>query len=74
MPKEKNTTENIIIKAKNSVANTVNNFSAEDIVQQAMKLPIVQVNRENFLYKELIKYYPKDVVDLAIKKIPHMSE
>lgn len=70
MPKEKSKTENVLIKAKNAVANTVNNFNAEDIVQQAMKLPVVQVNREKFLRKELIKYYPKDVVDLAIKKNP----
>ncbi|MFG6320237.1 MAG: EcsC family protein [Lachnospiraceae bacterium] len=33
-----------------------------------MKLPIVKVNRQKFLYKELIKYYSEDVVDLAIKK------
>ncbi len=52
------------------VTNTVSNFSAEDIIQQAMKLPIVKVNREKFLYKELIKYYSEDVVDLAIKKNP----
>lgn len=70
MPKEKSKTENVLIKAKNAVANTVNNFNAEDIVQQAMKLPVVKVNREKFLRKELIKYYPEDVVDLAIKKNP----
>ncbi len=70
MPKGKNKTENVLIKAKNMVANTVSNLSAEDIVQQAMKLPIVKVNREKFLYKELIKYYSEDVVDLAIKKNP----
>jgi hypothetical protein len=70
MSKEKNKLENVLIKAKNMVTNTVSNFSAEDIIQQAMKLPIVKVNREKFLYKELIKYYSEDVVDLAIKKNP----
>ena len=70
MSKEKNKSENVLIKAKNVVTNTVSNFSAEDIIQQAMKLPIVKVNREKFLYKELIKYYSEDVVDLAIKKNP----
>lgn len=70
MSKEKNNSENVLIKAKNAVTNTVSNFSAEDIIQQAMKLPIVKVNREKFLYKELIKYYSEDVVDLAIKKNP----
>lgn len=70
MPKEKNKTENVIIKAKNAVANTISNFNAEDIVQQAMKLPIVKVNREKFLRKELIKYYPENVIGLAINKNP----
>lgn len=70
MPKEKSKTENVLIKAKNAIANTVNNFNAEDIVQQAIKLPVVKVNREKFLRKELIKYYPEGVVDLAIKKNP----
>ena len=70
MSKEKNKLENVLIKAKNMVTNTVSNFSAEDIIQQAMKLPIVKVNRQKFLYKELIKYYSEDVVDLAIKKNP----
>lgn len=70
MPKEKSKTESVLVKAKNAVANTVSNLNAEDIVQQAMKLPVVKVNREKFLYKELIKYYPEDVVDLAIRKNP----
>lgn len=70
MSKEKNKSENVLIKAKNALTNTVSNFSAEDIIQQAMKLPIVKVNRQKFLYKELIKYYSEDVVDLAIKKNP----
>ncbi len=70
MPKEKNKTESVLVKAKNAVANTVSNLNAEDIVQQAMKLPVVKVNREKFLHKELIKYYPEGVVDLAIRKNP----
>lgn len=35
-----------------------------------MKLPIVKVNREKFLHKELIRYYSEDVVNIAIKKNP----
>lgn len=70
MPKEKSKTESVLVKAKNAVANTVSNLNAEDIVQQAMKLPVVKINREKFLHKELIKYYPEDVVDLAIRKNP----
>lgn len=70
MPKDKHKTENLLIKAKNTVSNAVNNFCIEDIVQQAIKLPVAQINREKFLHKELIRYYPEDVVDLAIKKNP----
>lgn len=70
MQKEQNKTENALAKAKKAVVDTVSNINAEDIVQQAMKLPIINVNREKFLYKELIKYYPKDTVNLAIKKNP----
>ncbi len=68
MPKEK--TENVLIKAKNTVVDKVSDISTEDIIQQAMKLPIVNVNREKFLHKELIKYYSEDVVNIAIKKNP----
>ena len=68
MPKEK--AENVLIKAKNAVINKVSDISAEDIIQQAMKLPIVKVNREKFLHKELIRYYSEDVVNIAIKKNP----
>lgn len=70
MPKEKSITENVLIKAKKAVVDKVNDISAEDIIQQAMKLSIVNVNREKFLRKELIRYYPEDVVNLAITKNP----
>lgn len=70
MPKDKKQAESILIKAKKAVVDTVTKISAEDIVQQAMKLPVVNVNRERFLRKELIKYYSEDVVNLAIKKNP----
>ena len=65
MPKEK--ADNVLIKAKNAVVDKISDISAEDIIQQAMKLPIVNVNREKFLRKELMRYYSEDVVNLAIK-------
>mgnify|MGYP000593357478 CR=1 FL=1 len=55
---------------KSQIIDKVEHIKAEDIIQQAVKLPVVRVNREKFLRKELIKYYPTDVVDLAIEKNP----
>ena len=45
-------------------------FSTEDILRQAMKVPLVKIERAKFLKKELIKYYPEDVIDKAIVKNP----
>lgn len=42
----------------------------EDILRVVMKVPIVQVDREKLLRKELIKYYPEETVELAIEKNP----
>lgn len=70
MPKTKNKPENVLNKAKKTVIDKVNDINAEDILQQAIKLPIVNVNREKFLHKELIRYYSEDVVNIAIKKNP----
>jgi len=35
-----------------------------------MKVPLVKINREKFLRKELIKYFPEDIVNLSIEKNP----
>lgn len=45
-----------------------NNFYK--IMDAAMSVPGLYIDRENFLRKELNKYYPKDVVDKAILKNP----
>lgn len=45
-------------------------FTTEDILRQAMKVPLVKISREQFLRKELIKYYPDEVIDKAIMKNP----
>lgn len=44
--------------------------STEDVLGKAMKIPFAKVNREKFLRKELIKYYPEETVVLAIEKNP----
>ncbi|MCF6464751.1 hypothetical protein [Clostridium sp. Cult2] len=39
-------------------------------LRAASSLPMVYIDREKFLYKELIKYYPKEQVEIAIKNNP----
>ena len=45
-------------------------FNAEDVIKNALKIPGVRVERDLFLKKELIKYYPKHVVNEAIDRNP----
>lgn len=59
-----------IIKARDAVVGAAKGIQAEDVIQQAVKLPIVRVNREKFLHKELVKYYPEETVQLAIERNP----
>lgn len=46
------------------------NIKPEEIILQTAKLPIVKVNREKFLKKELGLYYPESIVDSAIENNP----
>lgn len=59
-----------VVRAKDMIVGKVQNINVEDIIVQAVKLPVVRVNRAKFLRKELIKYYPEDVVKLAIDNSP----
>lgn len=42
----------------------------EDVLGQALKVPGVKIQRSEFLYKELIRYYPEEQVMNAIKTNP----
>ena len=63
-------TKNPVKAVANAVVDKTKNIDAAEIVKQAVKLPIVRVNRGNFLRKELRKYYPEKVVRKAIKENP----
>lgn len=63
-------TKNPVKAVANAVVDKTKNIDAVEIVKQAVKLPIVRVNRGNFLRKELRKYYPEKVVRKAIKENP----
>lgn len=59
---------------KRTMANIIetvkNELTFENVLMKAMHTPGVKVNRIKFLQKELIKYYPQEVVDEAIKNNP----
>lgn len=46
------------------------NMSIETIIDYALKIPGVKINRTDFLRKELSKYYSKHVVEKAIQTNP----
>lgn len=46
------------------------NNTFELALKTASTLPMVHIDRETFLHKELIKYYPKEQVEIAIKNNP----
>lgn len=48
----------------------IKRIEPEEVLSVATKVPFVKIDREKFLRKELIKYYPEEVVKLAIKKNP----
>lgn len=47
-----------------------NDNKFELALEAATKLPMVYIDRDKFLHKELIKYYPKEKVDIAISNNP----
>jgi hypothetical protein len=49
---------------------TAAKINFEMILHTAMELPGIKINRENFLRKELSKYFDDDVVDNAVKTNP----
>lgn len=48
----------------------IKRIEPEEVLSLATKVPFVKIDREIFLRKELMKYYPEEVVKLAIKKNP----
>ena len=62
--------KNMLMNIKDNALDRVKNFEVEDVIKSAVKIPMVRVNREKFLRKELKKMYPIKTVELAIKKNP----
>lgn len=54
----------------NIVETVKNELTFEHVLMKAMRMPGVKINRNKFLQKELIKYYPEEMVNEAIKSNP----
>lgn len=64
-----NAGDTVVQKIKSIELNTIP-FNTEDVLRQAMKIPLVKIKRAKFLAKELKKYYPEDVINKAIERNP----
>ncbi len=42
----------------------------EDVIIKGLKLPGIHIDREEFLRKQLMKWYPEDIIDIAIAESP----
>lgn len=54
----------------NAIEKIRNEFTLDKVLTTAMKTPGVKINRAQFLRKELIKYFPEEIVQEAIKNNP----
>ena len=64
-----------MIKSKDSVVQAIDQngngeIDIEDIIVIGLRTPGVNINRANFLQKELYKNHPQDVIDKAIETTP----
>ena len=66
-------TKRAIEKAKDSVANKIEEINVEEIVAMAMKLPGAKIDRTAYLSKQLCKYYPEITVINAVNTSPAMA-
>lgn len=57
-------------KVKEITEKLKNSLTAENVLLAAMKTPGVKINRDHFLHKELIKYFPEETVQQAIEFNP----
>ncbi|MCI7156293.1 MAG: hypothetical protein MSC52_01750 [Solobacterium sp.] len=71
----KDKTTEIAAKAKNEVVNFMDEngngeIDIEDVIVKGLRVPGIKINRANFLQKELLKRYPQEMIDEAIRTNP----
>ena len=42
----------------------------EDVIIKGLRIPGIRINREEFLQKQLYKWYPQEIIDIAISESP----
>lgn len=58
------------VKKVGEIRPTMPQISVEDVLRQTLKIPLVRIDRDKFLKKELSKICTEDVVALAIARNP----
>lgn len=71
----KDKTTEIATKTKNEVVNFIDEngngeIDIEDVIVKGLRVPGIKINRANFLQKELLKRYPQEMIDEAIRTNP----
>lgn len=71
----KDKTTEIVTKTKNEVVNFIDEngngeIDIEDVIVKGLRVPGIRINRANFLQKELLKRYPQEMIDEAIRTNP----
>ena len=71
----KDKTTEIAAKTKNEVVNFIDEngngeIDIEDVIVKGLRVPGIRINRANFLQKELLKCYPQEMIDEAIRTNP----
>ena len=71
----KDKTTEITTKTKNEVVNFIDEngngeIDIEDVIVKGLRVPGIRINRANFLQKELLKRYPQEMIDEAIRTNP----
>lgn len=71
----KDKTTEIATKTKNEVVNFIDEngngeIDIEDVIVKGLRVPGIRINRANFLQKELLKRYPQEMIDEAIRTNP----
>ena len=61
-------TKNVVINAIDENGN--GEIDIEDIIIKGIRIPGIRINREEFLRKNLMKRYPKEVIDVAVAESP----
>ena len=61
-------TKSTIISAMDENGN--GEIDIEDVIIKGLRIPGIRINREEFLQKQLYKWYPQEIIDIAISESP----